>query len=65
MPFLFLEMAIMLNIAKWIYYFLLINTHRKIRLFEISAEIISGRDENIDSNSNPNYKDKKLKKLKK
>ena len=65
MPFLFLEMAIMLNIAKWIYYFLLINTHRKIRLFEINAEIISGRDEITNNNSNPNYKDKKLKKLKK
>ena len=65
MPFLFLEMAIMLNIAKWIYYFLLIKTHRSIRLFEISAEISSGRDENIDSIRNPNYRERKLKKLKK
>ena len=50
----------MLNIAKWIYYFLVMKTHREIRLFEINAEISSGRDENIDSNNNPNYKDKKL-----
>ena len=29
----------MLNIAKWIYFFLLTKTHRNIRLYEINAEI--------------------------
>ena len=61
LPFLFLELAIMLNIAKWIYYFLVMKTHREIRINEISAEISSGRDEKIDSNSNPSNKSKKLK----
>ena len=37
--YLFLSIAIMLNIAKWIYFFLLIKTHRNIRLNEINAEI--------------------------
>ena len=39
--FLFLSIAIMLNIAKWIYFFLLIKTHRNIRLYEINEEISS------------------------
>ena len=34
----------MLNIAKWIYFFMVIKTHRNIRLFEISVEIFAERD---------------------
>ena len=39
--YLFLAIAIMLNIAKWIYFFLFFKTHRDIRLNEINAEISS------------------------
>ena len=43
--YLFLQIAILLNIAKWIYFFLVIQTHRNIRLFEINAEICPERIE--------------------
>ena len=37
---LFLELAIILNIAKWIYYILVIRTHRSIREYEINVAIM-------------------------
>ena len=40
-PYLFLWLAVMLNIAKWIYFFLVIKTHRSIREHEIEVELIS------------------------
>ena len=36
----------MLNIAEWIYFFLVILTHRKIRYDEIDAEIINEEEDN-------------------
>ena len=33
----------MLNIAKWVYFFLLIQTHRDIRIFEINEAIYPNR----------------------
>ena len=45
---LFLELAIMLNIAKWIYYYLVILTHRKIRYNEIDAAIMIEEEDNSD-----------------
>ena len=36
---LFLEISIMLNIAKWIYFFFVIKTHRSIREHEIEVEM--------------------------
>ena len=37
--FLFLEIAILMNLAKWIYYFLAIKTQRDIRHYEINMDI--------------------------
>ena len=44
--FLFLELAVMLNITKWIYFYLVILTHRKIRYDEIYAEIMYELEDN-------------------
>ena len=49
--YLFLELAIMLNISKWMYYFLVIKTHRNIRLYEINEEIISERNGSYTTSS--------------
>ena len=38
--YLFLQLAIMLNISKWIYFYLVIIAHRKIRYDEIDAAIM-------------------------
>ena len=35
----FLELAILLNISKWVYFFLVAQTHRNIRYHEISMEL--------------------------
>ena len=35
----------MLNVSKLVYYFLLMKTHRNIRVYEINAEIFSEREE--------------------
>ena len=43
---LFLELAIMLNISKWVYFFLVILTHRKIRYDEIFAEMMYESEDN-------------------
>ena len=53
MPYLFLQLATMLNIAKWAYYFQLIKTHRSIREVEIEAEIYNEQVE-------PSFKDERL-----
>ena len=53
--FLFLELAIMLNIAKWIYFYLLIQTHRNIRIYEINQEIFpegNNRKKVVSNNAN-------------
>ena len=44
MPYLFFELAILMNIAKWIYYFLVVKTHRNIRHYEISMDIFAERE---------------------
>ena len=36
----------MLNISKWIYFFLVTLTHRKIRYDEINAEIMYDEEDN-------------------
>ena len=36
---LFLELAILMNVTKWIYYFLVMLTHRNIREEEIKVEV--------------------------
>ena len=38
--YLFLWLAIMLNIAKWVYFILVIKTHRGIREYEIYVKIM-------------------------
>ena len=37
-PYLFLELAFLMNTAMWIYYFLVIKTIRKVRKYEIDLE---------------------------
>ena len=52
-PVLCLDLSILMNIAKWIYYFLVIRTHRKIRWEELYVEIIDCKvedDYNLPSN---------------
>ena len=46
------QTRIILNIAKWIYFFLVIQTHRNIRLFEINAEVFP---ETIALNQSTSY----------
>ena len=41
MSYLFLWLAIMLNIAKWVYFFFVIKSHRSIREHEIEVELMS------------------------
>ena len=41
----------MLNISKWIYYFLVILTHRKIRYNEIDAAIVYEEEEDDSKES--------------
>ena len=40
LPYIFLELAIILNIAKWVYFYLVIKTHRSIREYEINVAIM-------------------------
>ena len=39
--YLFLWLAIILNMAKWVYFYLVIKTHRSIREYEINEAIIN------------------------
>ena len=43
-PFMFLELAILMNIAKWTYFILAVKAHRNIRHFEISVDIFAERE---------------------
>ena len=43
-PFLFLELAVLMNIAKWIYFILAVRAHRNIRIFEINMDIFAERE---------------------
>ena len=50
---LFLELSILMNITKWIYYFLFLRIHRKIRYEEVYVEMIDCKvedDYNLPSN---------------
>ena len=50
---LFLELAILMNITKWVCYFLFLRTHRKIRWEELYVQIIDCKvedDYNLPSN---------------
>ena len=40
----FLELATLMSIAKWINFILALKTHRNIRLFEINLEIYAERE---------------------
>ena len=42
--YLFLELAILMNIAKWFHYFLAIKLHRNIRHYEINMDIFAVRE---------------------
>ena len=42
--YLFLELAILMNIAKWFYYFLVVKFHRNIRHYEINMDIFAERE---------------------
>ena len=42
--YLFLELAILMNIAKWVYYFMVVKTHRNIRHYEINMDIFAERE---------------------
>ena len=44
--YLFLELAALMNIAKWIYFFLVVQTHRNIRHYEINMDIYAEREGN-------------------
>ena len=44
MPYLFLQLGILMNITKWVYFFVAINTHRNIRHFEINMEMYAERE---------------------
>ena len=43
-PILFLELAILMNITKWIYFILALKAHRNIRHYEISREVFAERE---------------------
>ena len=57
MPYLLIQLAIMLNIAKWMYFFLVMKTHRDIRIVEINAQIFTDED-SIDSQAPSSEKNK-------
>ena len=38
-PVMFLELAILMNITKWLYFFMVVQTHRNIREEEIKVEV--------------------------
>ena len=59
--FLFLELAIMLNISKWIYFYLVILTHRKIRYDEIFAEMMYELEGNSKEQKKLHLKNLKIK----
>ena len=48
--YLFLELAIMINIGIWGYFFLKIQTHRDIRYDEINAAFMHEQDDSIEEN---------------
>ena len=50
---LFLELSILMNITKWVNYFLFLRTHRKIRYEEVYVEMMDCKveeDYNLPSN---------------
>ena len=40
----FNELAVLLNITKWVYFVLVLKAHRNIRLYYISREIFAERE---------------------
>ena len=42
---LFLELAVLMNITKWIYFFNVVQTHRNIREEEITVEVYADYDD--------------------
>ena len=69
-PFFFLELALLMNIVKWMYFFLVVKIHRNIRHYEINMEILVEREGHYDQpnrlgSDSPTFKQLMLNKLKK
>ena len=69
-PFYFLELALLMNIAKWMYFFLVVKIHRNIRHYEINMEILVEREGHYEQTNclgsdKPTFKQLMLNKLKK
>ena len=47
----FLELAALMNVTKWIYYFLIVQTHRNIREKEITLEVYADFDSVLKQSS--------------
>ena len=50
--YLFVELAIILNVAKWFYFFFIMKTHRSIREYEINEAIIHEEEDSESLASN-------------